>query len=99
MTQIARRSFLTGLTGILCAPAIVRAGSLMPVRVPALTTSWVPFITSPTDAVVRWLRPCELDVTFRIVGHDGLVDQMETRRVKVDHFDEVSGLYSIRVSV
>lgn len=29
---IARRSFLTGLISLVAAPAIVRAGSLMPVR-------------------------------------------------------------------
>lgn len=30
--MLARRSFLLGLTSTLAAPAIVRAGSLMPVR-------------------------------------------------------------------
>lgn len=31
--MIGRRSFITGLVSLIAAPAIVRAGSLMPVRV------------------------------------------------------------------
>ena len=30
--EITRRSLVTGLAGLLCAPAIVRASSLMPVK-------------------------------------------------------------------
>lgn len=30
--MLERRKFLTGLTGLICAPAIVRAASIMPVR-------------------------------------------------------------------
>lgn len=30
---LARRSFLTGIGAIVCAPAIVRASSLMPIKV------------------------------------------------------------------
>jgi hypothetical protein len=32
MVEIARRSFITGLIAMVAAPAIVRAGSLMPVK-------------------------------------------------------------------
>lgn len=32
MVELARRSFITGLIALVAAPAIVRAGSLMPVR-------------------------------------------------------------------
>lgn len=32
MTMPSRRSFITGLVSLVAAPAIVRAGSLMPVR-------------------------------------------------------------------
>lgn len=35
---LARRSFLTGLSAIIAAPAIVRASSLMPVK--ALKSGW-----------------------------------------------------------
>ncbi|MHB8272702.1 hypothetical protein [Bradyrhizobium sp.] len=33
MTQLSRRSLITGLISLVAAPAIVRAGSLMPVKV------------------------------------------------------------------
>lgn len=33
--MISRRGLITGLAGLICAPAIVRAGSLMPVKVMA----------------------------------------------------------------
>jgi hypothetical protein len=33
MIELPRRSFITGLVSLLAAPAIVRASSLMPVRV------------------------------------------------------------------
>lgn len=32
MTQLSRRSLITGLISLVAAPAIVRAGSLMPVK-------------------------------------------------------------------
>lgn len=32
MIELARRSFITGLIALVAAPAIVRAGSIMPVR-------------------------------------------------------------------
>lgn len=32
MIEVARRSFITGLIALMAAPAIVRAGSLMPVK-------------------------------------------------------------------
>jgi hypothetical protein len=33
VTQLSRRSLITGLISLVAAPAIVRAGSLMPVKV------------------------------------------------------------------
>lgn len=38
MTQLARRGFLLGIAASLAAPAIVRAGSLMPIRATKLLT-------------------------------------------------------------
>lgn len=43
-----RRSFVTGLAGILAAPAIVRVGGLMPVSVPKLVV--------PSIAPSQWLE-------------------------------------------
>lgn len=40
MTDLPRRAFLTGLTGLICAPAIVRASSLMAVRAEAKPALW-----------------------------------------------------------
>jgi hypothetical protein len=39
--MIQRRSFLTGLISLVAAPAIVRAGSLMPVRDDRLTVGMI----------------------------------------------------------
>lgn len=46
----SRRAFLTGLGSIICAPAIVRASSLMPVKAYSFTTVYEDFgrITSVT---------------------------------------------------
>jgi hypothetical protein len=38
--MLERRSFLTGLISLVAAPAIVRAGSLMPVRVMDPLAEW-----------------------------------------------------------
>lgn len=41
--MIERRSFITGLVSLVAAPAIVRAGSLMPVRVVVeAEPMWIP---------------------------------------------------------
>ena len=58
---LARRSFLTGLVGVLAAPAIVRAESLMKVVAPKLV---VPEI----DDIVgyRWVRVSIPQVTWRM---------------------------------
>lgn len=40
MLKIPRRRFLAGLVGLIAAPAIVRAESLMPVRTPKWVTAW-----------------------------------------------------------
>lgn len=47
-----RRSFLTGLIGVVAAPAIVRASSLMPVK------SWVDAIAYPeaTPSLIETIR-------------------------------------------
>ena len=37
MTELNRRSLITGLISLVAAPAIVRAGSLMPVKAPEFT--------------------------------------------------------------
>jgi hypothetical protein len=40
---LARRSFLAGLGVVICAPAIVRASSLMGVKPYALPTRWIEY--------------------------------------------------------
>jgi hypothetical protein len=49
---LSRRGLLTGLGALIAAPAIVRAGSLMPVRRPALTAP---------QLVLQWVYPSILD--------------------------------------
>lgn len=44
--MLERRKFLAGLTGLICAPAIVRASSIMPVR------GWV-------EPDMRWFLPTD----------------------------------------
>lgn len=41
--MLTRRSFLTNVVGLLCAPAIVRAESLMPVRSPRILRGYTAF--------------------------------------------------------
>jgi hypothetical protein len=52
MIEPSRRGFITGLIALVAAPAIVRAGSLMPVR---RMIDRMPYLASPMDirSVVR----------------------------------------------
>ena len=52
MSEIGRRGFITGLIAFVAAPAIVRAGSLMPVK------AWDPL--GPGDRAPYWASPGEL---------------------------------------
>lgn len=52
--MIQRRSFLTGLISLVAAPAIVRAGSLMPVK----------SMVEP-EIMIRGLTPTNVAVLFR----------------------------------
>lgn len=45
--MIQRRAFLTGLAALITAPAIVRAGSLMPVRSVVVEPIWTPYGIAP----------------------------------------------------
>lgn len=45
--MIQRRSFITGLISLVTAPAIVRAGSLMPVRAMVEEPIWTPYGIAP----------------------------------------------------
>lgn len=59
MDQIARRGFITGLSALIAAPAIVRAESLMKVRglVPFYdNTPLVPYGVSPAMLSIQMLR-------------------------------------------
>lgn len=47
MAELARRSFITGLIALVAAPAIVRAGSLMPVKT---------YVTNADDLVALLAR-------------------------------------------
>lgn len=53
--MIERRSFITGLIALVAAPAIVRAGSLMPIRQMRISmrciTQYCPFPFEPLDIV------------------------------------------------
>src|SRR5438445_13735248 len=44
MTELPRRKFLAGLAGIIAAPAIVRASSIMPVRSFSESYSLQPYV-------------------------------------------------------
>lgn len=48
-----RRGFLRASLGLLAAPAIVRAASIMPVRVPLVARQWSDTITY---TATRWTR-------------------------------------------
>ena len=50
--MIGRRGFITGLIAFVAAPAIVRAGSLMPVK------AWDPL--GPGDRAPYWASPADL---------------------------------------
>lgn len=72
--MIERRAFLTGLISLVAAPAIVRAGSLMPVKVIELRDDPVHFITEYWDGrVIRYTLPTG-DVYGRSPAMDVLAD-------------------------
>lgn len=52
---LARRSFITGLISLVAAPAIIRAGSLMPVKVMLAEPIWTPYGTAPNFEAARRL--------------------------------------------
>ncbi len=51
MPALSRRSLITGLISFVAAPAIVRAGSLMPVKV--MVPAWPQLVTYIDPEVVR----------------------------------------------
>lgn len=67
---MSRRGFITGSIGLLCAPAILRATSLMPVKaLPRLiyagelgTHEGFSFMVNDTEAVKLWSRLLAKDV-------------------------------------
>lgn len=70
MTLLDRRALLTGISALLCAPAIVRASSLMPIRslVPIL---WLDGIHDDTEALAAFnaFLPCKVSSSFRGIAH------------------------------
>jgi hypothetical protein len=67
---LARRSFITGALSLLAAPAIVRAGSLMPVRalkLPDGYSRWIIVSVSPIQSGFQ-SRLSSLDVRDNILG-------------------------------
>lgn len=76
MTLLARRSFLTGLASALAAPAIVRAGSLMPVKAlkPELVYGWELNINTDTLLVKGYERYSQAWVDVRTFSMTDLVE-------------------------
>jgi hypothetical protein len=68
--MIERRSFLSGLISLVAAPAIVRAGSLMPVRVMLeepryLTGSAIKLMQQASDAEWRAMIEAQREINMR----------------------------------
>lgn len=87
-----RRGLITGVLGLIAAPAIVRAGSLMPVRVPPLIigvdfgwparTRWFNFVTGePFSPPAAWFAGQQWghDVIARLSG----VEHLPINRLRV----------------
>jgi hypothetical protein len=62
MIQLSRRSLITGLISLVAAPAIVRAGSLMPVSIRLAGESYLDEVCR-LYGIVR--RPSEVDEAMR----------------------------------
>jgi hypothetical protein len=61
---LARRSFITGLISLVAAPAIIRAGSLMSVKVMLVEAEpiWTPYGTAPNFEAARRLMNYRNDI-------------------------------------
>lgn len=57
--MLSRRGLLTGLGALIAAPAIVRAGSLMPIRRPALITPEL-ILESMLDDLSGWVDDLQI---------------------------------------
>lgn len=62
MTQLARRSFITGLVALVAAPAIVRAGSLMAVNSGLVPGNTLLTIDQITREAVRLFQHCNQEL-------------------------------------
>lgn len=66
LIQPSRRGFLLGLASTFAAPAIVRAGSLMSVRVPIVTRSFLPLGRMMTmENFWELIGKCYADMLFK----------------------------------
>lgn len=62
---LARRSFLTGLAGtVICAPAIVRASSLMAIKAIPQPDVWQLTELGPNNIIMRYRLKIELPQTI-----------------------------------
>lgn len=63
MPDLSRRSLITGLISLVAAPAIVRAGSLMPVKLMMTDAEWEEGVgvyrasAAPEFDEIRWVFP------------------------------------------
>jgi hypothetical protein len=73
-----RRGFITGLISFVAAPAIVRAGSLMPIR-GIVMSSW-PYSQDEMDAIHRQIAAAFMDLQIH-------------RQTLVSHWNETAAFY------
>jgi len=69
-----RRGLLTGLGALIAAPAIVRAGSLMPVRRPPLTCAPMHYVVYVHPMIIRNLMDADLLIKGAMDGGTALLD-------------------------
>jgi hypothetical protein len=86
--MIRRRSFLIGLGALVAAPAIVRAGALMPIRGMVLLTRDTTFYVSPDGSDLN--NGLSSVAPFRTVQH--LLDRLDLNEHTVT-FQYLNGIY------
>lgn len=86
MTELisSRRSFLAGLgVALIAAPAIVRAGSIMPVKQMLILPDKIGDITPPISGYASLVDPCHTHgrFTFENCHWNGLVDPTHSHSI------------------
>jgi hypothetical protein len=71
--MLTRRSLVTGLISLVAAPAIVRAGSLMPVRQMLVATELLPWAGNFTSGTVSIYGRPEDDTAADLLSTDALL--------------------------